>query len=94
MTQTMQAITVMLPVNVVERLQEEAKQEQIQVSDLVREVIEAYLDDEPEYEDTPDEEILASLKEAFADALDGHTRPAREVLEELRRELESDADEG
>lgn len=72
------------------RLREEAEYQQSALGDLVRKAIEDYiaaLDDDAEIEDTPDEEILASFKQAWHEAMTGQTRPVREMLEEIRREL-------
>jgi hypothetical protein len=62
------------------------------VDDLISQYLEAYY--EPEYEDTPDEQILADLREAFKDVKAGRVSSAREFLEELKRmdEEEEDAD--
>jgi len=90
--QTTIELTMLLPPEKLERLQEEAQRQQIQLPELVREVIEIYLQeiDEADFEDTPDEKIIADFKEAWHEAMTGQTRPAREVLEEIRQELEHD----
>lgn len=73
------------------RLLTEASRQQLPLANLVREAIAAYLDDieeeSDEIEDTPDEEILADFRQAWHEAMTGQTRPAREVLAEIREEL-------
>jgi hypothetical protein len=70
-----------------ERLEAEAKHQNLALSQVVEEALEQYLD----IEDTPDEEILEDLRQALLDVRAGRTRPAREVLAEIRKELEDDA---
>jgi len=80
--------TLKLPDEVLSRLESEAKRQQIPVNDLVREVIETYLD-----EDEPTkEELLADLRQSMIDAIAGRTRPADEVIEELRQKYPTNAD--
>ncbi|MDX2075348.1 MAG: hypothetical protein SFZ02_02875 [bacterium] len=62
---------------------QEAKDKNVSVDDLISQYLEAYY--EPEYEDTPDEQILADVREGFRDIKKGNYRPAREFLEELKR---------
>jgi predicted transcriptional regulator len=76
-----------------ERLQTEAERQNTTLNMLVREAIEEYLDQEAEFEDTPNEKILADLREALLDVKAGNVRPAHEVLEEMRHELAQDDDE-
>ena len=94
--QTTIELTTLLPAEILERLEAEAERRDLPLAGVVREAITTYLEDrdadEDEYEDTPDEVILADLREAFADALAGRTRPAREVLEEIRQSLEAHDD--
>jgi hypothetical protein len=84
----------LLPPETLQRLQSKADSQQMPLSDLVRVAIETYLedDDEEEYEDTPDEKILEDFRQAWHEAMTGQIGPqsARELLEELRRELEED----
>ncbi len=91
----MSQITIELPDTLIAQLQAAAQQQQTQVSTLVQEAVEDYLtddtdDDEPEYEDTPDEEILAGLREALEDVKAGRLYPVREAIAEIRRELEEE----
>jgi predicted transcriptional regulator len=78
-----------LPPEVYERLQAEANRLQSSLSDVVREAIEEYLDisDEEEYEDTPDEKIIADIREGLRQALNGEGVPADEALAALRKKL-------
>lgn len=75
------------------RLKAEASRQHLQLTDMVREAIEVYLDelDEEAIEDTPDEEILADFRQAWHDAMTGNIIPADEALAELRKKL-ADAD--
>lgn len=90
-------LTKLLQPESLERLQNEAERQQVRLPELVRGVIETYLealDDDEEYEDTPDEEILAGFRQAWHEAMTGApTQPAREVLEEIRREIAQNDDE-
>lgn len=60
--------------------------------DNARDYLLALVEADNELEDTPDEEIVADLREALADALAGRTRPARDVLKEIRDKLAHDED--
>jgi predicted DNA-binding protein len=64
------------------RLQAEAERQQAELSDLVREAIEEYLEDE--FEDTPDEKIEADFQQGWYEAMTGQTVPAREALAAIR----------
>lgn len=75
-----------LPVETYERLQAEAVLRQVTINDLVREAIEAYLDD---FEEDSDEEVAAGFLEGWHDAMTGRTRSAREVLAEMKATQES-----
>ncbi len=101
--QTTIELAAVLSPDLLERLQSEAERQQLPLTEVVRDAISTYfevLDEDDEtavdeaYEDTPDEVILDSLRESLKDALAGRNlRPAREVLDEIRRELdEEDAD--
>ena len=70
---------------------QEAQDRNVSVDDLISQYLEAYY--EPEYEDTPDEQILADLRQGFRDIKKGNYRPAREFLAELKNETDDeDAD--
>lgn len=90
MTEQTIELAVQLPSETLARLAAEAKRLELPLSDVVRDAIEIYLD---ELEDTPDEDILNSLRIGFTEALEGRVRPAREVLDEIRRELADDDNE-
>jgi predicted transcriptional regulator len=79
----MTEFTVDLPDDIWKRLRCAAERQHIPAEELARTAIENFLDD---YEPTK-EEILDDLRQGMRDALAGRTRPAREVLDELRREL-------
>jgi predicted transcriptional regulator len=81
--------TLNLPDDVLERLQSEAEERQVPLADLVQTAIEYYLDDD----EPTNEEILEDLRQAFRDVRAGRTRPAQEVMDEIRRELGLDADQ-
>lgn len=83
-----QTVELQISSETLERLQVKAQVEGRSLPDLMREAIEIYLDEEDEIEDTPDEEIIEAIREGMKAALSGHRgRPAREVLNEIRREL-------
>jgi predicted transcriptional regulator len=86
----MSELSLQLPDDVLTRLQSEAERRQVPLDDLVRVAIESYLDQDEPTRDA----ILESLRQAMRDALAGRVRPARAVLDELRREIENDADNG
>ncbi|MDZ4671620.1 MAG: hypothetical protein SH821_12190 [Phototrophicales bacterium] len=67
---------------------QEAPDKNMSVDTLISDYLEAYY--EPEYEDTPDEQILADLREAFQDLKAGRVSSAREFLEELKKMDEED----
>ncbi len=73
----------LLPSATLERLQAEAERQQSALSDVVREAIEDYLDSlDEELEDTPNEKILADLREAWHEAMTGQTIPADNTKDE------------
>lgn len=71
-------------------LEEKAQNQQVTIADIVLEAIDAYVEHDIELSK---EEILNNIEDAMRDALAGKTRPAHEVLAELRQELGSDANE-
>lgn len=79
-------LTLNISEELVRRLEAEAKERNLAISQLVEEAIEQAL----EIEDTPDEEILEGLRQSILDVRAGRTRPAREVLAEIRKELEDE----
>lgn len=88
-------IMVRLPAELVEEADELGLLSDEMIAKLLQSEVEHRLSETDEDEDTPNEVILAHLREAFGDALAGNNlRPAREVLDEVRRELEADDDEG
>lgn len=89
-----QTVELQISSETLERLQVKAEIEGRSLLDLMREAIEAYLDDEDEIEDTPDEEIIEAIREGMKAALSGQRgRSAREVLNEIRRELAEESDD-
>jgi hypothetical protein len=58
---------------------------------IVAAVEDYLLDDDEDFEDESDEEILESFTEGFREALMDNVRPAREVLAEIKRELGMDS---
>lgn len=65
-----------------------ADERELSINDIVSEMLEGY------YDDPTHEEILKGIREGMRDALAGRTRPAREVLAELKQEQASDANPG
>lgn len=79
-----------LSAETLERLQSEAANQGAELSAIVREAIETYLEDleaDEEFEDTPDEKIVEDFRQAWHEAMTGQTRPAREALDEIHRSL-------
>ena len=79
----MHELTLQLPEDVLDRLQNPAESRHIPVVELVQAVIENYLDDEDE---PTNEAILKDLRDAMRDALAGKGRPDEEVMAEIRME--------
>ncbi len=74
-----------------ERLQAEANRQQTVLTDLLQEVIEDYLTNSlEEVEDTPNEKILADIREGWQEAMTGQTVPADKALAALRKKLTHD----
>jgi predicted DNA-binding protein len=68
------------------RLQDEAMRRGTDLTILVQELVEDYLNDlDDDFEDTPEDEILAGFQQGWHEAMTGKTRPADEVLEEIRK---------
>ncbi len=70
------------------QLRDIAQQRGLSVDAIVSEVVEDFFDD------PTDEEILQGIREGMLDALAGRTRPAREVLAELKQNRSGNADAG
>jgi predicted transcriptional regulator len=83
----------LLSAEVYAKLLSAAAQQGRPLDEVVRTAIEDYLDaaDEPEYEDTPDEQILADLREAFTAALRGEFSPIEELWAEIDGNIDDDA---
>lgn len=75
-----------------QRLQAAAETQHINIEDLLRAAVETYLDDfeDDDIEDTPDEEILEAFREGWRDMKAGRVISARQMLEEVRHELEEE----
>lgn len=86
----MSEITVQISDDVLARLQDEAKRLNKPLEAVVNTAILYFLDDE----EPTEEEILASLRAGMQQALAGNYRPAREVLDEIDREIDDDANNG
>lgn len=77
-----------LPPEVYERLQAEATRLQASLSEVMREAIEEYLDmPDDDYEDTPDEKILADFRQGWHEAMTGQTIPADEAMAQIRKQI-------
>ncbi len=77
-----------LPAELMEKLHDEARRYQRELSDIVREAIEEYYyEEEEELEDTPDEEVLEGFRRGWHDAMTGNTIPADVALKRLREKL-------
>lgn len=77
-----------LPPEVYERLQAEAQRQQVSLNEVVRDAIEEYLTvDDEEYEDTPDEKIIADIRQGLHEAMTGQVIPADEAMALLRKQI-------
>ena len=82
-------IKLTVPAETLQRLQAVATEQNMALDDVLRQALEAYLDDD----DEPTEaEILESIRIGMKQALAGDYRPAHEVLDEIERETADDAD--
>lgn len=85
----MTEVTVQLPDELMQRLSEEAQRRNMPLEAVINTAILNFLeDDEPS-----DDEILSGLRQAMIDVRAGNTRPADDVLAELKAELGIDDDE-
>lgn len=84
----MTEVTVQLPDEVLQRLNEEAQRRNLPLEAVISTAIAYYLDDEP-----TDDEILAGLRRSMRQVLAGEYRPAHDVLDEIEREAVDDADD-
>ena len=78
-----------LPTEVVKQLETEADNQKRPVNELIYKAIKLYMEalnlhDENEMEDTPDEEILADLRQSLREFQTGQTRPIEELFNEVR----------
>ena len=79
----MSEITLQVSDEMLAQLQNEAKRLRVPVESVINTAIAYFLtEDEP-----TDEEILVGLRQAISDVFAGNTRPADEVLAELKEEL-------
>jgi predicted transcriptional regulator len=85
----MTEVTLQLPDEVMARLRDEAERLNKPLESVIGTAILYFLDDEP-----TEEEILAGLRTGMQQALAGDYRPAREVLDEIDREVSDDGDAG
>ncbi len=86
-------ITVRLPAELVEEADELGLLSDEMIAKLLQSEVERRLSEPNDDEDTPDEVILAHLREAFGDALAGRIRPIEELFAEVDKELSEDGDE-
>jgi predicted transcriptional regulator len=86
----MTTLTIELPDAIIQKLQARADNQAIPLTDYIQStLVDTVIDDD----EPTDEEILATLKEAFLEAIRGDMgRPAHEVLDELDQEIEEYAD--
>jgi hypothetical protein len=87
------ALGEILSAETIQRLQMEAETQQVSIADLVRELIEDYVEllDEEEIEDTPDEKVIADFKEAWHQAMTGQTFPIEKLFAEFGDETNEDS---
>ncbi|MDX2076526.1 MAG: hypothetical protein SFZ02_08865 [bacterium] len=81
----MTTLTIELPDDIIQKLQARADTLSIPLTDYIQStLVDTVMDDD----EPTDEEILATLKEAFLEAIHGDMgRPAHEVLDELKKEF-------
>jgi predicted transcriptional regulator len=84
-------LTIQISDDILNRLQDAAERQHLDLSEVVREAIENYLDEE---EEPTKDELLGDLRQSMLDALAGHTYPADEVMADLRRKYLSNDDNG
>lgn len=77
--------TLTMPSDVVERLQALADQKQISLSGVLQDALDSYLENQEEWEEDSDEEILSGLRESLQDLKAGRLIDASDVLEEIRQ---------
>lgn len=75
----MAQITVQLPDDTLQRLREEAEREQLPLDTIVLAAVEIYLDGDET--DTPDEEILADIRQSMHEVRAGQTLPVEDVIQ-------------
>lgn len=75
-----------VPDDILASLQNEAQRRNVSLDTVVSLLVADY------FEESSDEEILASLRRSLAQALAGNVRPAHEALDELEREMGDNAD--
>lgn len=78
-----------LPEGMMKQLENEAKERQIPIEELVKTALDYFFDDHA----PTNEEILADLRESLEDVKAGRVRAADDVLAELREEFDFDADD-
>lgn len=89
----MAQLTIELPVEILQRLTEQAERQHLPLNEMAREAIAGYfefLDDEDEIEDTPLEKIEADFRQAWHEAMTGQYRPLDDVLNDIRKRQHGD----
>ena len=87
MTHTVE-IVLSLPEDIVVRLEAEGERQNTPLNTLITEAVRDYLMTfAPPDEETPDDQIIAGIREGMRQALRGQVRPAMETLEEIEREF-------
>jgi len=83
-------VTLELPAEIMKRFEERAQEERRPLVDLLRERLVSTFDGDDEMEDTPDEEILADLRQSLEEFRTGQTRPIEELFDEIRESRKHD----
>jgi hypothetical protein len=81
-------LTTLLPADLLQQLEAEATRQQTPLAEVVRAAIQLYLQDV--IDETPDEAIEAGFLQGWHEVMTGQTRPARIVLDELRKAQRDD----
>jgi predicted transcriptional regulator len=80
-------LTITLPAKIAERLQAMAQEQQRSLTEIVQDILEAaFADDEDEWEEDSDEQILADLRETLENFQTGRTRDIRDIMADIEQE--------
>lgn len=78
-------VTLQLPAEIIRHYEEQAEAEQRTLAEVLQETLVSAVDEE-DWEETPDEEILADLRQSLEDLKAGRLIDAHEALKELKKQ--------